>query len=43
MFHVINRNTGAVVGKSKTSIGARRIRERKDLAYGAYIHIVKPA
>lgn len=38
MFHIINKNTGLVVGKAKSMVSAR-----KDLAYGGYIHMIKPA
>ena len=41
MFEVINRKTGQVVGTYSTKARARTAVDKKDNAYGAYIHSVR--
>lgn len=41
MYHVINRQTQAVVGKYKNRNTARNAVDRKDLQYGAAIHSIR--
>jgi hypothetical protein len=36
VYQIIDRHTGAVVGKAATLNGARRSVDRRDNAYGAY-------
>lgn len=43
MYKVINRNTQSVVGTYKTKEAARKARDKKDNAYGAYVHSVVEA
>lgn len=41
MFNVINVKTQAIVGTYKNKEAARKAKDRKDSAYGAYVHAVK--
>lgn len=41
MYQVINRMTNAVVGTYQTRSRARNAVDKKDNAYGAYIHFIK--
>ena len=41
MYVVINKATQEVVGTYKNKDQARRARDRKDNAYGAYVHTIK--
>lgn len=38
MFQLINSKTGAVVGTYLTKQSARLARDKRDNAYGAYVH-----
>lgn len=40
-YKVINRRDGRVVGQAKSRQAARRIVDRKDNEYGAYVHVVQ--
>ena len=42
-YVVIDRRTGAVVGRCKTLNGARRSADRRDLQYGAYRYHARAA
>lgn len=37
-YNIINKQTGQVVGTAKTLSGARGSVDRRDNAYGSYIH-----
>lgn len=37
-FQIINSRTGEVVGRASTIKSARRVADRRDNEYGAYIH-----
>lgn len=41
MFQVINYRTGAIVGTYSTKQRARNAVDRKDNAYGGYVHSVR--
>lgn len=41
MFQVINTKTQQVVGTYSTKQRARNARDKKDNAYGAYVHSVR--
>lgn len=41
MYQVIDRQTGKVVATKRDRVAARRIADRKDLAYGAIRYLVK--
>lgn len=41
MFNIVNKQTGQVVRKNiKSRSSAIKARDRKDNAYGAYIHMI---
>ena len=40
MFQVINQRTKQVVGNRKTRKAARRLVDKLDNAYGAYVHSI---
>ena len=40
-YHIIDRQTGAIVGKAKTLRGARASVDRRDNAYGGYRYYAK--
>lgn len=41
MFNIVNKQTGQVVSKNiKSRASAIKTRDRKDNAYGAYVHMI---
>ncbi len=42
MYRVVDTRTGAVVGQAKTLSRARSILDKRDNAYGGYIHKIVP-
>lgn len=41
MFNIVNKQTGQVVSKNiKSLTSAIKTRDRKDNAYGAYVHMI---
>lgn len=41
MYHIINQRTGDVVATRKTFKAARRLVDRLDNEYGAYVHFTR--
>jgi hypothetical protein len=41
MYLIINTRTGQTVGKAKTKAGARASKDKRDNAYGAYVHSIR--
>lgn len=40
-YQVVNVRNGQVVGQAQSLKAARRIVDRKDNEYGAYVHVIK--
>lgn len=41
MFVIINKRSGLIVSEAKTKAGARKAKDRRDIAYGAYVHSIR--